>query len=1179
MIIRRQLILPTLAVVLAAGGNSLMAQVTTGSLSGTVTDISGNPLKNVRVTLESPALFTPRAYTTGADGEYRAMLLPVGTYTVKVNAEGMLGKTATGVRVGVGTNLTLSFALKATTSSATTVEVVGNMAAEAKTDDKVSVNYSAEKLLQMPTSGAGPSFQAALSIAPGVTGSYDAASTKIRGGDLNQVMYRIDGINVKDDSGGGALYQPLPDSVEDIQVVLTALNARFGSVSGGQVNVVTKSGSNEFAATIRNTISRPSWKADYKQASGSYNATTRTENYDQYTDLTASGPIIKDKLWFYVGTRFQPSRQKTTELTYSATGLELDASGAQTGTQVPWDTLKNQIVCKNTFGLIPNVDATVSAGPGGGYAVNLFEAGNYVQGSVDYKKYEGKITGAITDSHMLSLTYLFEQTDEGASSGERNTGTQANLLRAAQLGTVTTKTHGWTLNYNGTLAPNWTIEARASGALRSQGDVPREAGYEAGPSIWLNWQSPRSTLLLHGNDGTNGDVYFWGTAGDIHHMSTYNTDQKRGNNSYSVNITTYQDFVGKHQIDFGGERVQTIYNFGRGRPGAGYMAVDTGGEYVNTSGDVLFPVFHRMPLADGSYPWILSQGAGNHAAGAVADPGAPWNGATWQLNGDKYTLWWQQRNGPSAFLESNWAHSMDEKNHTDAFYVNDSWTINPKWNAMLGYRYSKMYLQNVGRDISSISVSEPRAMIKYNPDGQNQRIISLSFAKLSQAYSDQIANYFRSNEWSMNTQSPWTGAALDIVQPGIDSPEAATDAPNGLHNGYNYTGANMYGVRFVDYATLTNPENYAKRGSGDIINSADQNVTEGLRAPYALEWNLGFQRNYAKGYFKLNLVQRTYKGSIQGHPWTGLFDYGANSWVILTSPNPEDPNYKQITQKAYFPNAEKDQIYRNVEFSFERAVSTRWSVSGNFTYERTTGVNQEEYEKMKGLRNALLGYNEAVTPDEILSNNKFGYLAITYIQPVGKGNISFAAKVNYNNNNGYTTPYSALNYMDLPGFAAYAQANLPDTLPNAATGGTIAWNSSWNEGRGAKRSNMYYRVYTGAAGQYRNAWDTYSVDSVINADVPLHGKLHLIGRLQVNNVFNNMLMTNMYTAFSGGVNNGVAGGGSGDARVSGRMYQTFNANRVYGQGANAYIAGQGYQDYNYGNGGRSFSNVSVGLKF
>ncbi|WLT32361.1 carboxypeptidase-like regulatory domain-containing protein [Geothrix sp. PMB-07] len=106
---RQALMLPAVAAMLASG-TSLVAQVTTGSLSGKVTQ-GGKPVARARLAFESPALFQPRIVQTDAKGEYRAMLLPVGNYTIKVSAEGMLGKTASNVRVGLGSNLTMDFPL------------------------------------------------------------------------------------------------------------------------------------------------------------------------------------------------------------------------------------------------------------------------------------------------------------------------------------------------------------------------------------------------------------------------------------------------------------------------------------------------------------------------------------------------------------------------------------------------------------------------------------------------------------------------------------------------------------------------------------------------------------------------------------------------------------------------------------------------------------------------------------------------------------------------------------------------------------------------------------------------------------------------------------------------------------------------------------------------------------
>lgn len=1198
MRIRRQMVLSTVAVVIA-GGNSLVAQVTTGSLVGKLTDANGKSIVGAKVVLESPALFNPRVLVTDGNGEYRALLLPVGDYTVRVSAPGMLGKTAHSVRVGVGQNLQLPFVLNAIKETAsTTVEVVSDFAQAAKADDKISANFSAEKLLQLPT-GGGPSFAGALGATPGVTGTWDASSTKIRGGETNQVMYRVNGINVKDDTGGGALYSPLPDSIEDVQVVLTALNARFGSVSGGSVNVVTKSGSNDFEGTIRTEFSRPSWSSD-QMRSPDQNAVNRPETFNHKTDVTISGPIIKDRLWFYLGTRFQPSESVTGQMGERMQGVVVDAAGnpvVNNGSPVlrDWSYVRQHMTVGNTYGAVPNLDALLLGGPGNGYSVNNYmgAAGDTTYGNREYKKYEGKLTGAITDAHLLSVTYLYEKTTQGAMSGERGTGILGTVTPAS-VGSTDINTKGWTVNWNGTLASNWTVETRYSHMERDQTDVPRHAGSETGPSIWYFLQSDDRYMKLRGTPNQwMGDRYLWQNVGDPNAMTGYNQPEKRGNNTYSVNFTTFQDFKGQHQIDFGVQRDESIWNFGRSRPGS--SAVWSSGGYMNAAGKTLYPVFYRTPQNNGVVPVNRNGYQGGATAGTnptdlientITDPGLAANGGLgniwgmanrwsdgWRLNGDIYTQWWSA-NAVGAHLEKAWVHSGDENNHTDAFYVNDSWTINNNWNVMVGARYNKMTLSVYGKDARDMNVFEPRAMVKFNPDGDNKNVYSLSYAKLSQAYSDKIANYFRGNEWTIMSMQHWIGANLDsaIAQPGFDSVRAQNDVPAaGTHNGYTYDGVTpMNGLRFVDYKTLTDPANYSKTG---WFRDQSQTVQiNDLTTPYALEWNLGFQHNFSQGWFKLNFVQRDYKDRILGYAWAPLTDFGAGNNMYIKSPIPGSTE-TLMTWKDFYPNSKKGQTYRSLEFSFDRQLTSRWDLTGSFTMAKATGWNEEEYYTNQTIRRDILDPQEAAaaTPNTILENSKYGYLAVTYIQPVGKGNVSLSARLNYNNNGGNGSLAWQKNYMDNSKFAAYTTANniYNDHDPNG-----IGWVSK-NDGWGASRNNMFYNVYYGSAGQYRDSLDTFQTDVKLNADVPVYKKIHLIGYISVNNIFNQFQLTNMWTAMKG-MHNSMSGNYAG---VNGRGYQVFDGGHVYGQAANALNSSQLYADYNWGNAGRQITNVSIGLKF
>lgn len=91
---------------------ALIAQVTTGALTVTIFDETGNPLPGAKVVLESPALFQPRTLTTDANGVARFVLLPVGSYTATFSAPDFLPRKATDMRIGVGNNLTLPVSLR-----------------------------------------------------------------------------------------------------------------------------------------------------------------------------------------------------------------------------------------------------------------------------------------------------------------------------------------------------------------------------------------------------------------------------------------------------------------------------------------------------------------------------------------------------------------------------------------------------------------------------------------------------------------------------------------------------------------------------------------------------------------------------------------------------------------------------------------------------------------------------------------------------------------------------------------------------------------------------------------------------------------------------------------------------------------------------------------------------------
>jgi hypothetical protein len=1140
MNMRNTLQLSILATMLA-GGVGLVAQTTTGSLSGRVMDEAGKPVAGARISLESSALFQSRVVMTDAKGNYRAMLLPVGDYTIKVSAEGKIGKTAKNVRIGVGSDLALPFVLASIKQLEAVVEVTATSVAEAKTSDKVSVNYSAEELLKLPVSMRG--FDDITNMAPGVVGYGTGA--RVRGSDTNQILYSIDGIDVKDDSGqAAALYAPLPDSIEDVQVVSSGLNAKNGLVSGGQVNMVTKSGSNTFEGTIRANMSRASMGSDYYLTNADNNSNLLREDLTHTLDVTLSGPIIKDRLWFTLGARFTPSQATTGLLGYTVMGIRSGQSNP-----IPWDTVKTMLHPMSTYGLNPGVDAVVNGGPGGNYIVSPEDAGTQLSSGIRFRKIEGKLTGMISANHALSLTYLTEKTTQGGVQGQHNTDPwEGNILRG--IGDMITETKAYTLSWNGVLASNWTIEARTTYADVSAYDVPNPT---PGVSVAGYFSTGDPTLMLRGETGPHSwlgspDSYDYGPL--LTNMSTYINPQKRGNQTSSVNVKTIQDFHGSHDIDMGAERVATLYNFGRSK--YGNRGVFTGGWYLDpATGQYLYPVFRRG--APGTDPTeILQIGPGENP---VANGWTAWNNMPNGLGTQPPFIHWEAIRGPSAHMERFFDNPGDSKNSTTSFYVNDNWTVNSLWNVMLGARFNKLAMEDQGGNkLHDMSVFEPRFLLKFNPDGENKEVYSFSLAKLASAYSDAIANNFRGNAWEVRTVHLWSGAALDVPQPGFDTAAAGSDAPVGTYNGYTYTGQNMNGVRFVDYATLTNPANYGP--AYDMLDARQTYLSPGLRAPYAIELGLGYLRNYDTGYFRFNATRRIYKDNIVGP----IHDYGMAYMVHMVSPAPGDP-LRLWKQETIWRNSEFNRIYTGLEMAFQKQLSDRWSMMGSYTWDQSTGTNDLDYYNYKTLREKLLTpeQQKAAVGQGVLSRNQVAHVFLTYTLPVGQGNISFSLKAD-TWTGGVIQAQGWTDYRTLPGFA---NLQLPSTIGGERVIDVDQRTGNWQ---------TFFPTYYGDMGAFKTGVDYYQVGAQVQWDIPIGlGKVHLIGYVKVDNLFNHMIMTNVYGYFTGdspNQNNYVAPGSA---------MALFYSNRFYGQTPGD--PGAKYGDYNFGMGGRRVGDFSIGFKF
>jgi len=525
-------------------GAALMAQATTGGLSGSVRTSQGNPLPGVKVILTSPALFSPRVMYTDTKGEWRALLLPVGGYRIQAVKDGFVGSSAHDVRVGIGTALRQDFTLKETVQAGATVEVVGSTVELDKGDTKSSTNFSAEILDTLAAPDRG--FYGAADLTAGVATSGNGGLS-VRGGSTQDTLYRLNGTDIKDDYQGAQVGTwIIEDNVVDVQVVLSPLNARNGRALGGQVNVVTKTGGNDFEGSFRAHLARPSWGStnDYtKNTPGQVD-----DKLGRTFDVAISGPIIKDRLWFALGTILTPS---------STTAMEIGAGNPLA--QGPMRTGD------------PVLDGVV-ANPPAGYAFASFltAAKPYAQ-TYNSNYFEAKVTGAVSTNNTVELSYT------GSGDTIDNRDPAGGLVRLQALGTQKDSRSAVGLNFRSVLSGEAFLDARFN-RFRSKTSFPTgdpKYGTDA-VDVWMDTVAPNPHSYL--------DVGYPFAQG----IST--GADRRNSTSGNINLSLFKDLPGgRHELDLGVEYYQAD-RATLSQAGADNRYFRTGSAYYNTATDSwLFP--------------------------------------------------------------------------------------------------------------------------------------------------------------------------------------------------------------------------------------------------------------------------------------------------------------------------------------------------------------------------------------------------------------------------------------------------------------------------------------------------------------------------------------------------------------------------------------------------------------
>ena len=289
------------AVALVAG-SALYAQGSqTGDLAGTVKETGTNkPIAGARVVVHTPR--GDRSAATDAQGAFRFVQLVPGPVTMDVTAEGYMGGSLA-TRVPLGSTNVTDFPLAPISVATTTVIVLGSANNIDTTDAKVGQNFTLSSINDLPIPSTQRTVQNIAALAPGI--SADANGMTIRGAQNTQVLYLVDGVDVADPVTGNYAAQLNEDMLSEVQVLDGGISAEFGRFTGGVVQAVTKSGSNEFEGIARFSFLNPDWAAYNPRDRGADGKTTFKDTTTVQQNIVISGPIIKDHLFFVVGYRAQ----------------------------------------------------------------------------------------------------------------------------------------------------------------------------------------------------------------------------------------------------------------------------------------------------------------------------------------------------------------------------------------------------------------------------------------------------------------------------------------------------------------------------------------------------------------------------------------------------------------------------------------------------------------------------------------------------------------------------------------------------------------------------------------------------------------------------------------------------------------------------------------------------------
>ncbi|HYB95808.1 MAG TPA: TonB-dependent receptor [Vicinamibacterales bacterium] len=280
-----------LAAALSAGSIPLAAQQETATIVGGVLDAQKSAIPGATITARNVATGLTRTGVTDSDGRYRIAAIPPGTYEISAALQGFATAIRQGVTLTVGAEAVINFELNVAGVNEAVTVVIDAPIVETTTA-AVQSTIRREQIDLLPL--AGRDYTGLLRLVPGAAANnstYGFAGSRGRSN-----TWSIDGVDNSDEISGFAHQSPALDSVQEIQVLVNGFKAEFGQASGGVVNVITRSGTNQLHGTGLFLFQDEALRARSPYAD-------RSQPEDLFQRLqygaTVGGPLVKDKVHYF----------------------------------------------------------------------------------------------------------------------------------------------------------------------------------------------------------------------------------------------------------------------------------------------------------------------------------------------------------------------------------------------------------------------------------------------------------------------------------------------------------------------------------------------------------------------------------------------------------------------------------------------------------------------------------------------------------------------------------------------------------------------------------------------------------------------------------------------------------------------------------------------------------------